>query len=113
MFWLKIEHHLFALYFVQVRMLLEEGGTIPCPQQTVVCCFYPPPPPGCHSFPARLPEQHGVRLETAELHRGHPRGKRTLAGVRPPGFLRPVTDRLVVIVAPMGVRDVAWLQQLA
>lgn len=63
--------------------------------------------PGCHSFPPRLPEQHGVRLETAKLHRGHPRGKHPLAGVRPPGFLRPVTDRLVVIVAPVGMRDVA------
>lgn len=67
--------------------------------------------PGCHSFPARLPEQHSVRLETAELHRGRPWGTRTLAGIRPPGFLRPVTDDLNVMIAPVGMRDVAWLQQ--
>lgn len=67
--------------------------------------------PGCHSFPPRLPEQHGVRLETAELHRGHPWGKHTFAGIRPPGFLRAVTDNLIVIIAAVGMRAIAWLQQ--
>lgn len=103
--WLKFENQLFALYFIQVsveRMLHEEGKYLMSERQMMRFLFTP----GCHSFLPRLPEQHGVRLETAELHRGHPWGKHTLAGIWPPGFLRPVTDNRVVIIAPVGMRDV-------
>lgn len=90
-------------------MLYEEGNHFVWEQQMMQFVFNP----GCHSFPPRLPEQHGVRLETEELYRGHPWGKHTLAGIRPPGVLRPVTDNLIVIIAPVGMRDVAWLQHIA
>lgn len=64
MFWLKIEHRLFALYFIQVsveRKLYEEGKYFMSEQHMMRFLFTA----GCHSFPPRLPEQHGVRLETA------------------------------------------------
>lgn len=94
-FWLNVEQQLFALYFIQVRVRKKVvwRGRIVHVWAADDAVFLLTP--GCHSFPPRLPEQHGVCLETAQLHGRHPRGKHTLAGLRPPGFLRRVADKLM------------------
>lgn len=45
--------------------------------------------PGSHGVAAGLPQQHGLRLETAQLHGGRPRGENPAGGGAPAlGLLR-------------------------
>lgn len=53
---------------------------------------------GCQCVPAWLPEQYGLRLETAQLHGGRSRGEYTPGGTQPPGLLWWITEELFLIV---------------
>ena len=48
--------------------------------------------PGSEHVAARLPQQHGLRLETTQLHRRRPRGEHALVAARAPGLLRGFTE---------------------
>lgn len=66
-------------------------------QQVIVLflfCFFS----GSRCVTARLPEQYGLRLETAQLHRCHSWGEYTPSGTGPPGLLWWVTEELALIV---------------
>lgn len=53
---------------------------------------------GCDSVPARLPEQYGLRLETAQLHGGRSWGEYTPDSTWPPGLLWWITEELLLSV---------------
>ncbi len=53
---------------------------------------------GCQRVPARLPEQYGLRLATAQLHGGRSWGEYAPGGTNPPGLLWWITEVLVLIV---------------
>lgn len=104
MIWTNIEQRsLFGLYMIQVRFRINtawfqmrEWKFLLLSELVIQLLLFIS---GCQCVTARLPEQYGLRLETAQLHGGRSWGEYTLGGTRPPGLLWWITEDPVLIVA--------------
>lgn len=94
------QRSLFGIYMIQVRFIRFQMKNIfkhdLISESHVILMFVFIS--GCQCVPARLPEQYGLRLETAQLHAGRSWGEYTASDTRTHGLLRWINADLSLIV---------------